>query len=276
MPLPVSDEEVEILIALLSAVGYDSFEEQSDRLIAFIQKDSYSEESIREIEYVDLCFKNENIDIEELPDKNWNEVWESNYPAVTIADQCHVRAPFHEENKDVDYDIIIKPKMAFGTAHHETTAMMLEYILRDDMNNVRLLDMGCGSGVLAILASMKGASSVVAVDTDSWSYDNTLENCEINNITNIEVIQGGAETLSKLDDFDVIMANINKNILLQDMKYYSASLKRDGVIYFSGYYKDDLQDIINEAKNYGMVYIDNIENPDNYRNWVAAKFIKQL
>jgi len=269
-PLPETEEQVEILIALLSAIGYESFEEQTNHLIAFIKEDEFSKETITEIDYVRSCDDKGELKVELLQDKNWNEVWESNYPSVVIDGRCYVRAPFHDLKPEVDYEIVIKPKMAFGTAHHETTAMILEFILNNDFKDRKVLDMGCGSGVLAILASLKGAVSLVAVDIDKWSFDNTLENCEINNVDNVEVQQGGAEILKRWSNFDIIFANINKNILLRDMKYYSDSLIEGGSIYFSGFYKDDLIDIVAEAEKYGMNLIENLEK----NNWVAAKFIK--
>jgi len=270
LPLPDMEEQAEILVALLSAIGYESFEEQTTHLIAFIPEDEFSKEAITEIAFVQSCDIKGELKVELLPDKNWNEVWESNYPSVVIDDKCYVRAPFHDPKPDMDYEIVIKPKMAFGTAHHETTAMMLEFILNNNIKDCKVLDMGCGSGVLAILASMKGANSVVAIDIDKWSYENTLENSEVNNIDNIEAQQGGAEIIIKWNDFDIIFANINKNILLRDMKYYSESLVEGGCIYFSGFYKDDLNDIEAEAEKYGMNLIENLEK----NNWVAAKFIK--
>ena len=271
LPIPESEEKTEILIAILSSIGYDSFEEQEESLIAFIPENDYSKEEVLEIEYVSDSKKLGHFSEELIPDKNWNEVWESNYPSVKIADRCYVRAPFHEHDSDAEYEILIKPKMAFGTAHHETTAMILELMLDNDFDGTRVLAMGCGSGVLAILASMKGASSVVAIDIDHWSYENATENAEANNIINIEVAQGGAELLGDYTGFDTILANINKNILLRDMKYYAPTLKEGGFIYFSGYYKSDLVDIEEEASKYGLLLVNHIEK----NNWVAAKFIKK-
>lgn len=271
IPTPVSEEQTEIIIALLSAYGYESFEEQEENLIAFIPEDDFAQDEIIEIAYVEDCIKSGTFKKELILDKNWNEVWESNYPSVTISNRCYVRAPFHDHDPDVDFEIIIKPKMAFGTAHHETTAMVLELILDNDFSGKRVLDMGCGSGVLSILASMKKASSIVAIDIDSWSYDNTVENAEINNIENIEAAQGGAELIANYNAFDVILANINKNILLRDMKYYAPALVEGGIIYFSGFYVSDLKDIENEAASHNLLLDGYIEK----NNWVAAKFIKK-
>lgn len=270
-PIPESEELTEIMIALLSAIGYDSFEEQTDYLMAYIPEDNYSKDDVIDIDFIGKCDQNGELIVELIPDINWNELWESNYPSVVIADSCYVRAPFHDHDPAIDYEIVIKPKMAFGTAHHETTAMVLEMILLNDFENKRILDMGCGSGVLAILASMKGAKSIIAIDTDKWSYDNTIENTEVNNITNVETLQGGAELIKENGHFDIILANINKNILLRDMKYYAAALDVGGIIYFSGFYATDLKDIEEEASKNGMKFVSNLEK----NNWVAAEFIKE-
>ena len=181
---------------------------------------------------------------------------------------CYVRAPFHDTMPSIDYEIVIQPKMAFGTAHHETTSMMLELIMKNDFADKKVLDMGCGTGVLAILASMRGAKSITAIDTDIWSYRNTLENIKLNSVSNVNVIEGGVEFVATTDNFDIVLANINKNILLRDMKYYANSLLKGGYIYFSGYYADDLPDIEIEANKHGLKFDSKLEK----NNWVAAVF----
>ena len=272
MSVPIKDDtDSEILIALLSDFGFESFEEAPDMLIAYIPEHLYNRENLLKLDYLVNLNKSGDLNIEFIPDRNWNEVWESNYPPVIIDNRCHIRAPFHEATPDVRYDIVVKPKMAFGTAHHETTSMMLELILNNDFTGSSVLDMGCGTGVLAILASMKGASSIIAVDIDNWSYENTVENTEINKITNIDVKLGGAEILENEWNFDVILANINKNILLRDIKIYTNTLKSGGFIYFSGFYEDDLADINNEAEKYGLKFVEKLEK----NKWVAAVFVKQ-
>lgn len=270
VPVPENSDISEILIAQLSHIGFESFEEQTDSLVAFIPENEFVKDDLLTVDYFLKCEKSGTLNIEVLPDKNWNEVWESNYPAVTIADRCYVRAPFHDSIPSIDYEIVIHPKMAFGTAHHETTAMMIRLILENDFVNKKVLDMGCGTGVLAILASMKRAKSITAIDNDKWSYDNTLENTELNNIGNVQVIEGDAGNIKVTDDFDIILANINKNILLRDMKYYAAALIEGGYIYFSGFYSNDLHDITVEASKCGLKYINNLEN----NNWVASTFLK--
>ncbi len=270
-PVPVEQEKSDILIALLSAVGYESFEEQSKVLIAYIQEDSYDLDDILSIDYINSCFVKQSLKVELIPDKNWNEVWESNYPPVIIENSCYVRAPFHEPIDGMKHEIIIKPKMAFGTAHHETTYLMISFLLENNLSGQNVLDMGCGSGVLAILASMKGAERVTAIDIDQWSYENTKENSEINVIENISVVVGGAEMIPGDMKFDTIMANINKNILLQDMKFYANALNNSGQIYFSGFYIQDFNDICIESEKYGLLFTEKKEK----NNWVAAAFRKQ-
>jgi ribosomal protein L11 methyltransferase len=270
VPVPENSDISEILIAQLSSIGFESFEEQTDSLVAFIPEIEFVKDDLLTVDYFLESEKSGTLNIELLPDKNWNEVWESNYPSVTIADRCYVRAPFHDSKPSIEYEIVIHPKMAFGTAHHETTAMMIRLILENDFTNKKVLDMGCGTGVLAILASMKGAKSITAIDNDKWSFSNTLENAELNNISNVQVIEGDACNLKVSDDFEIILANINKNILLRDMKYYAAALIEGGYIYFSGFYADDLHDITIEARKCGLQYINNLENS----NWVASAFLK--
>ncbi len=270
VPLPSTENDTEILIAKLSFIGFESFEEQADSLIAYIPEKEFVKDELLGLEYYFECDSLGKLDVELIPDKNWNEVWESNYPPVTIADSCFVRAPFHDSIPNMDYEITIVPKMAFGTAHHETTSLMLELILNNDFNNLNILDMGCGSGVLAILASMRGAASIIAIDTDIWSYKNTLENVKVNGISNVKVIEGGVEFVNKTDNYNIILANINKNILLRDMKHYAAALLVDGYIYFSCFYFEDLSDIEAEANKYGLKLENNLEK----NNWVAAVFKK--
>jgi len=270
VPVPENGDISEILIAQLSSIGFESFEEQTDSLVAFIPENEFVKDDLLTIDYFLECENSGTLNIEELPEKNWNEVWESNYPSVTIADRCYVRAPFHDSRPSIEYEIVIHPKMAFGTAHHETTEMMIRLILENDFVNKKVLDMGCGTGVLAILTSMKGAKSITAIDNDSWSYANTLENAELNNLDNIQVIEGDAGNVKVRDDFDIILANINKNILLRDMKYYVAALIEGGYIFFSGFYAGDLHDITVEAGKCGLKFINNLEN----NNWVASKFLK--
>jgi len=259
----------EILIAQLAEIGFESFEEEEDILTAYIQSNDFNLETLLSVDNFRALDESNDLKKEFLKAQNWNAVWESNYDAVTIG-SCHIRAPFHEKNNNSEFNILLNPKMAFGTAHHETTAMMIEFVLSMDCADKRFLDMGSGTAVLAILASMKDATEVIAIDNDEWAYPNAIENCELNAISNVKAVLGDASVLKDYDSFDVILANINKNILLRDIKYYSKVLKDSGEIYFSGFYETDLDDIKKECSQYGLTFV----TFRNKNKWVAAKFVK--
>lgn len=271
-PKNESEEKNEILIAQLAALGFESFEEDEHVLKAYIQEKDFSKNLLTGIECCkDLMAKNK-LTIERIADQNWNAVWESNYPPVLIGNRCYIRAPFHEEKPEIKYSILLKPKMAFGTAHHETTAQILEQILDADMEGKEVLDMGCGTAVLAILASLKGAKHIDAIDNDEWAFNNSSENIELNHCDNITPFLGDATLLSKKDKYDTIFANINKNILLQDMHTYVDALKPGGTIYFSGFYQSDLSDIKDHASKLKLNYITHsVKN-----EWAAALFEKAI
>jgi ribosomal protein L11 methyltransferase len=179
--------------------------------------------------------------VKEMEDKDWNEEWEKNYfKPIKIGDKCIIRASFHEAEPGFQYEIIIDPKMAFGTGNHETTYLMIEQIFNLDLKGKKLLDMGCGTAVLAILAKLRGASEVVGIDIDQWAYDNALENTKLNHTEDIKIGLGGAEKIKEYGDFDVILANINRNIILADIPTYARSLRPGGTLLMSGFYKEDL------------------------------------
>lgn len=260
-----SDFEGEVLIAFIAELEFESFEEFDKELIAYIQSNLFNQNDLDNILNqldVKISYK-----IEEIEDKNWNQVWESNYDSVIISDQCYIRAPFHEHNRDFKYEIEIEPQMSFGTAHHETTAMILEYILENDFNGKSVLDMGCGTAVLAILAAMKGAKTLMAIDNDEWAFKNSLENVKRNNFPEIEVLQGDALDLNG-KSFDTIFANINRNILLSDMDSYVKSMNSKGRIFFSGFYLEDLPLIQKKAESLNLSY----QNYKQKGNWIAAYF----
>ncbi len=270
IPVKGNQDETDMLIALLAEVGFESFEEAENQLIAYIPEKDYQPNLLEKIDYCRQPDVVDKITQTFIPDQNWNEVWESNYPLVTISDRCVVRAPFHQPVEGVEFDIVVKPKMAFGTAHHETTAQMLEMMLDQDLSGKMVLDMGCGTGVLAILCSMKGATEVLAIDNDEWSYNNTVENAEINGITNIMAVLGDADNLQPPMAFDVILANINKNILMRDMPVYADVLKAGGHIFFSGFYTEDLPDMVTNATKSHLTLVESRAK----NNWVVAHFIK--
>lgn len=261
---PASD----ILLAELGELGFDSFVETEDGLQAYILEEYYKEDLLK---YV-FVLNNPEFEItyntKTIEQVNWNAEWEKNFTPIVVSDNCRVRAPFHDKGNE-EYDIIIEPKMSFGTGHHATTHMMIQHILKDDFIGKKVLDMGCGTAVLAILAEMRGAEPLDAIDIDEWCYLNSIENAERNNCTKITVEQGDASLLSNRK-YDIIIANINRNILLNDMKTYANCLSKDGIIYLSGFYEEDLDLIKSECTNQGLTYVNHYVKDQ----WVASKFIK--
>jgi ribosomal protein L11 methyltransferase len=256
----------EILLAELSLFEFESFEETDLGLSAYVQEELDDEKAVAQIhllqnEAVQINYKREKVET-----INWNEEWEKNFSPIQVGNQCRVRAPFHEK-KQVDFDIIIEPKMSFGTGHHATTHQMIQLILDEDWEGKKVLDMGCGTGVLGILADMKGAKDVTYIDIDDWCVENTNENLERNGVSG-KVILGGAEQIDT--KFDVILANINRNILISDMAVYAQHLKQGGAIFFSGFYEEDLPIIKADAQKHNLTFIKNLEK----ENWIAAKFVK--
>lgn len=261
----------EILIALLSEIGCESFMEVEEGVLAYISKQHFQKEKLDAIHIHDDAGFTFTYDISEIPEQNWNAVWESNYPPVMIEDICYIRAPFHEAKPDIPYEIVIEPKMSFGTAHHETTALMISYLLHEDCTDKIILDMGSGTGILAILAALRNAKKVTAIDNDEWAYANCRENCERNAISIVECILGDAENI-KDEYFDIIFANINYNILVRDLPIYVKHMKKNSLIFLSGFYETkDLDAIKKQAMANGLSY----HSHKQKNQWVAAKFYRQ-
>ena len=258
----------DILIAQLSEIGFESFVENDEVLLAYIQGELYDEQLLKEI-FAGQLFHDVQYRMTQIKERNWNAEWESNYPFVLIDERCMIRAPFHERNPNVEFDIVIEPKMSFGTAHHETTSQMLQLLLDEDIKGLDILDMGCGTGVLAILARMKGAGSVTAVDNNEWAYENAVENMKRNGINDQAIILGDATVLEG-KTFNLILANINRNILLKDMHYYYNCLPDGGKLFMSGFYEADLPAIKAEAVRLGMKFVKHHSSND----WVAAVFTR--
>ncbi|SNZ01808.1 ribosomal protein L11 methyltransferase [Flagellimonas pacifica] len=257
----------DILIAELGEAGFESFVEHDSGFLAYVLKSEWEETILNNLQIV----QNPDFDIswsnKEIKQQNWNAEWEKNFHPITVDDQCMVRAPFHDP-KDVEYDIIIEPKMSFGTGHHETTHMMLEHILNEDFDDKSVLDMGCGTGVLAILAEMRGAKKLEAIDIDEWCFLNSEENVERNNCNNIEVSQGDSSLLVD-KKYDIILANINRNILLEDIPVYSKCLNKGGALFLSGFYTQDLNIISLKCEDSGLKFAKKLEK----NNWVSAKYV---
>ena len=262
-PEPASD----ILIAQLGEAGFESFVEEEDAVLAYIQKDDWSSDILNGIDIL----SNDNFEIDydskEIEQENWNATWEQNFQPIIVDDICMIRAPFHE-SMNVEYDIVIEPKMSFGTGHHETTHMMLQHILNLDVEGKAVLDMGSGTGVLAILCAMRGAGKIDAIDIDNWCYLNAKENVERNKMDFIEVYEGDV-ALIKNKKYDVIIANINRNILLMDIPAYSNSLNKNGTLLLSGFYTEDLDMITEKCNENSLKFEKNLVR----NNWVAAKYV---
>lgn len=267
---PFEDWLRDVLVAQLGEIGFDSFVETNGGVEAFIPAKNFHDNDFQFVLnefHDDFSFSFEK---EIIQSKNWNEEWEKNYfEPLLIAGQCVVRAPFHKNYPKTTYEVVIEPNMAFGTGNHETTTMMLETILKTDLTEKTVLDMGCGTGILGILASMKGATKVTAIDIDEWSYNGTVENSRLNHISNLEVKIGDAGLLGS-EYYDVILANIHKNVLIADMPSYCSVLKPGGLLIMSGFYTEDLADIETEARRLKL-------NPAGFlskNNWVACSFMK--
>ena len=257
----------EILVAELGEKPFESFIETEDGVNAYIQKALWSEDVLEDIFILSSPEFTVSYTIEEIEQVNWNEEWEKNFSPIDVDGICHVRAPFHEKT-DAQYDIVIEPKMSFGTGHHETTHMMIQHILENDFGGKKTLDMGCGTAILAILAEMKGAQPTDAIDIDNWCYLNSIENAERNNCKHISVYEGDASLLEG-KKYDIIIANINRNILLNDMQQYVDCLNENGTLFLSGFYEEDIPAIDASCTEKGLTYVKKHQR----NNWVALKYV---
>ena len=264
--------KADVLTFELGEIGFSTFETENDTLIAYAKQTDFSAESLKQMAE-DNDLSSDDYSVEEVEDKDWNEEWEKNYFQPIVVDggesKCVIHSSFHTDVPEAEYDIVINPKMSFGTGHHETTSSMLRWILSDSMQGKKVLDMGCGTAVLGILAKMRGADYVMGVDIDEWCKENATESAAINNI-DMEIKLGDASILPKGNTFDVILANINRNILLADMDKYVACLNNGGNLYMSGFYTEDIPVIKEKAESLGLKYEDFKEK----NNWVAVKFLK--
>ena len=254
---------------LLGTIGFDSFMDVDDGFEAYCQEPALNEIELNEILQMEQFANIRLLKKELIPDQDWNATWEASYEPVVINELCRIRAPFHNVSGSYKYDLIIEPKMSFGTAHHETTSQIIELMLQSDFTGLDVLDMGSGTGVLAILAKKLGSAMTVAIDNDEWAYRNALDNIRLNDENEIIVELGDANSLNNRQ-FDVILANINRNILLRDMREYVKCLVDGGRIFFSGFYEEDLKLIADEAERLGLKY----DNHVTKNNWTAAVFVK--
>ena len=259
----------EIVVAELAELGFESFDDFDKGVKGYVQEQDFNTELLNEV----TIFKNKefkvNYTVNLIEDKNWNEVWEQSFEPINVNNQCFIRAPFHEERNDIKYNIEIEPKMSFGTGHHETTHLMIEELMSMDVEGKDVLDMGCGTGVLAILAEFKNAKNICAIDIDEWAYENTIENIDRNKCEKIETLKGGAELLEN-KKFDIIIANINRNILLNDMKTYFSCLMESGELLLSGFFSSDKEVLLEEASKHGGQLV----NENNKNDWTLLHLKK--
>jgi len=264
----IEEYQQDILIAELGEMGFDSFVDSATGFDAFIIANQFDEQQLKTIvaEQDFVC----GYEVQKVAPQNWNEEWEKNFSPLIINEDCYVRATFHEAQPQYQYEIIIDPKMAFGTGHHQTTTMMMQYILETDFKGTTVLDMGAGTAILGILAAKREAKEIVAIDYDEVCYQSAIENAKLNHINNLVSLHGSKEAIPQRT-FDIILANINRNILLDQIESYAEVLKKGGLIFFSGFYETlDLDIIKSHCEQFGLNYLSH----KKIDNWVAAKFIK--
>ena len=261
----------DVLAAELGEIGFESFAENENGLQGYISDQLYNVKGLQDklaefpLENVDIHFTETLVE-----SKDWNEEWEKNFfQPIIIGDRCVIHSTFHQDVPKAEYDIVINPQMAFGTGHHETTSLIIEELLDSELKDKSLLDMGCGTSILAILARMRGARPCTAIDIDEWCVRNSIENIELNHVDDIAVSQGDASSLAGKGPFDVIIANINRNILLNDMKQYVACMHPGFELYMSGFYVDDITVIREEAEKNGLTFVHYKEK----NRWAEVKFI---
>ena len=265
---PFSEDASDLLSAFLADEGYETFVPEENGLKAYVESSSYDEEKLREISEnfpmeVEITFK-----AEEIETKDWNEEWEKNYfRPIVIDDRCVVHSSFHKDIPETEYDIVIDPKMAFGTGHHATTSMMIRYLLEEDLSGKSVIDMGTGTGILSILACLRGASEVTAIEIDPGACENAEENFRTNNVE-VRLINGDSSALKDCEEADYFLANINRNIILADMQRYVGRLKKGGKIIFSGFFKSDIPLIEKAAERFGL----KLESAKEDGDWAAVCF----
>ena len=270
---PNEEMATDVLAALLAEIGFESFVPEDEGMSAYVPQALYNEENIANvvaefpIEGFEITY-----DCQFIEGEDWNAQWEKNYfQPIVLGEDCVIHSTFHTDVPKARYDILIDPKMAFGTGYHQTTCHMLRAILASDMSGKSVLDMGCGTALLAILARKHGAEKVVAIDIDEFAYENAKENVALNGTPEIEVRLGGAEAIKESDSFDFVIANINRNILLMDMVNYVRCMHSGSQIFISGFYTEDMEVLKEEAARHGLRYLDYAEND----NWAMMKFVKE-
>ena len=268
---PYSETAADVLSALTADIGFESFAECEGGVKAYIQQSLFDEDALKQT-IAGFPLPDTGIDytIDEPEDKDWNEEWEKNFfQPIVIGDRCVIHSTFHKDYPKAEYDIVINPQMAFGTGHHETTSSILAELLEADLKGKSVLDMGCGTSILAILANMRGAGKVTAIDIDDWCVNNSRDNIALNRIENITVELGDASLLKGRKPFDIIIANINRNILLNDLPAYAECMRPGSEIYMSGFYTEDIPAIRSKGESLGMEFVHFREK----HNWAAVKLV---
>lgn len=270
---PCEEMATDVLAAMLCDVGFESFVPDATGLTSYIKSELYSKDDIEKIiaqfplPVVSITWHSEKIE-----GQDWNHEWEKNYfQPIVVKDKCVIHSSFHTDIPSLPYDIVIDPKMAFGTGHHATTSLIIEQLLSMDLENKSVIDMGTGTGILAVLSAMCGANPVTAIEIDEFAYTNALENVKLNNTEHINVLHGDAQRLAMLNESDVFLANINRNIIVGDLSAYSSKLKSNGIMFLSGFYEDDIPVIIQEAEKHKLKYISYTEKD----RWSCVRLIKQ-
>lgn len=248
---PASQEATDWIISVLSSRGFEGFIEEAGLVQAYIPASEFDPGMLASLEFTFDPPENLNFTIKRVGEQNWNQLWESSYESVLIGESCLVRAPFHPKVDGIPYDIVIEPRMSFGTAHHPTTQLMAEALLKLDVKGKPVLDMGCGTGLLAILAAKMGAGPVTAIDNDEWAFSNAKENIVKNNVASCDVYLSDASAIGN-GRYDVILANINRNTLVNDMPLYAKGLRKKGILVVSGFYSGDIDRINRAARDNGM------------------------
>ena len=270
---PCSEDATDLLAAFLADVGYESFVPDQDGLTAYVPASAWSKDAVDNVILNFPMDTNIRVKEELVEGRDWNAEWEKNYfQPIVVGDECVIHSTFHHDIPKVKYDIVIDPKMAFGTGHHATTAQVIESILAIDMRGRTLIDMGTGTAILSILAAMRGATSVTAIEIDDFAYANAIENVNINGVSDVvELVNGDAAALSGVEPADIFLANINRNVILGDIEAYASHLRNSGIMILSGFYEDDVPMIEAAARPLGLV----IEAIRSRNKWTVLTLCKQ-
>ena len=269
---PCTETVNDVLSALCGEIGFESFVDIDGGIQAYVQASHFDEDALKDV-LSSFPVEGASIryEVKEMEDKNWNEEWEKHFfRPIVIGDRCVIHSTFHQDVPSAEYDIVINPQMAFGTGHHETTSLILEELLDTDLKGKSVLDMGCGTSILAILAAKRGAGPLTAIDIDDWCVNNSRDNIALNHVEGITVELGDASLLEGRAPFDVIIANINRNILLADMDAYTATLPAGGRLVMSGILEADIPCIVEKAGTLGLDF----GGKRLLKGWAAVRFTK--